>query len=594
MQKECVKICKECSKVDQHSETGFSLQGKISRGDIEYVPLCRTFEFRQSEKESCKNNDCPSKARESTLENDLRPVHDFSFGLYNTPPILVLHCKPYLSEEVRDTDGFHDYYLSGKVTRLEHSMAFSSYRDRSLDPNTIDWTFYHLYGVIIRQGDYASMGHYVCAFEQRQSGRWVFFDDFTRHTEELSRSRLDDKIEELQKGSGRIFMLMYPKLFQVPVRLLKRITSSSSAIALQNQQSQEESVEPGAEEAGDLEIGESGLPETGDVEEEFFTPEEGIVGDEDLLGSEPDTGKTRSKTQGAADGGHLQGGPSSSETRTLQAEQSIPTEPLAKQNVDVEGHTESSIPEPVSEQARGEQPGAADNVSQKDATDLDSQTSQVEQLLPRDLSTEQGVEVEADPGSSTAKTDTEATGSRAQAETSSQKYSQEGTENGEMTSSQQAYEIVGTEIQQPSEKQTNGKVTQRAMDKELDEDKEMPASTTGVNSSTQPKKNETKSRATKRTRKDASDEHEDEKAGKPALASNKRAKTVDESFSVYGGRETRSRARAKRDREEIPDVDKIENGQTVTSKPATTRAKTTKDYTHTGKAQSKSKTGGKK
>jgi hypothetical protein len=425
--------------------------------------------------------------------------------------------------------------LSGKVTRLEHSIAFSTYSNRSLDPKTIHWDFYHLYGVILRGGNDSSSGHYVCAFEQRQTGRWLFFNDFdeTSHqvTTELTRSELDNKIDEMQKGTWRIFMLMYRRLFQVPVQQLTTVTFPSTAIALQNQQSQEESGEPGTEEPGE--------PDMEDVQEEYYTPEGESVGDGDLLGSESDSGQTRGETQGATND-ELQGNPSDSETLNAQAEQSMPIEKPLEQNV----------------------------------------------------------EVEADSESSTAKPDTTKTGSRAKAEECVQKESQEKAENEEMAISQPASEIVRTEVEpsaQPRKTQAKGKATKRTRDKAMDEDEETSRSVpvskrarTGVKSSTQPKKKETKSKTTKRARKDASDDHENEKT-EISAPSTRRAKTVAEPSTGHGGRETRSRARAKRACGEIPDADKNENEQTATSKPPSKKAKAAKASAQFGKAQTKSK-----
>lgn len=618
VQKQCVKRCKECSFHTQDSaqdfEQGFFLQGTISRKDIEYQPLCHTLRFSKSEKAACNNKGCHSKKRKSTADSDLRPVHDFFYGLLAAPPILVIHCKPYQYFE----EGVG--HVSGKVTRLEHSLAVSSYPDRSLDPNTINWTFYHLYGVILRQGDTGSIGHYVCAFEQRQSGRWLYFNDHIvvggedydekeayedndagEVTIPLTRSQLDDKIKNMQERDWRVFMLMYRKLFQVPVRLLTRITFPSASIALQDQQSLDESGEPQSEDSEEAVTKDSIEPETTDGQEEYFTPGGECVEDEDLLDFESDSKQTTIETHGAADDEQLQGNPSDLETQNAQAEQPMPTG-LPEQNVVVEADPQSSPSTPATGNTRGETEGAADDISQRDTIDLGLQTSQAEQPLATDLPTEQGVEVEADPESSTARPDTTDTENRAQADKSVQNETQVEDENEQATtSSQPTSEMLRTEVEpsvQPEEKQAKGKATKRTHDKPLDEDEDedeetstsVPASKkarTGAKSSTQPKKKQTKSKATKKTRKDASDDHEDEKAEKSA-PSTKTAKPVVEPSTAYGGRETRSRARAKRGRDEIPDVDKVDNEQTATSKPASKKAKATKSAAP-GKAQMKSK-----
>lgn len=641
MQKQCIQRCKECSyhtpDSEEDVEKDFCLQGTISRPDIEYKPLCHTLQFRKLEKAACKNDSCPSKQRQPKSDEDHRPEHEFFYGLRVAPPILVIHCKPFTTGQL-SSDGRWESYLSGKVTRLEHSLAISVYPDRSLDPNTINWAFYHLYGVVLREGDTGSAGHYVCAFEQRQTGRWLFFNDteytgrkndkgqplFEEVTYSMTRSQLDDGVDKMQKGDWRIFMLMYRKLFQVPIRLLTRITFPSTAIALQDQQSHEESGErelereteevegpemgeagqlemeeagrpeigearepeteapggPEMEEPGEPETGESWEPETEAAQEEYFTPGES-VGDEGSLGSESDSGQTRGGTHGAAGDEELQGGPSDSETRNFQAEQSMPKELPA-----VETDPESSASESATEQTQG----AADNVSQRGASDLEIQPGQAEQLLLADLPTEQGVEVEADPESSTATPDTTKTGSRAQA----------GDEDEQMTSSQPASEIVRTEVEPPAEpkkKQAKGKGAKRTREDENDETStSVPASKnsrTGAKSSTQPKKKEAKSKATNRTQKDASDDPEDEKAEISAPPT-KRPKTVVDLSTAYGGRETRARAAAKRFDNQIPDVDKIQSEQTATAKTASKKAKSTEASAQTGKTEPRSKAGRKK
>ncbi|KAF3402154.1 hypothetical protein DPV78_004103 [Talaromyces pinophilus] len=617
-----------CKTLTPSIEIDWILQGEFSEDDLEYMPLCKILRFKKREEFGCGK--C-SKATE----------HEFSSRLLNAPPILVIHCKPLTYGELL-SDGTYQTWVDGKVKRLEHSMALSTYSDTPLDRKSVSWAFYHLYGVVLRRGDGGTDGHYVCAFEQRQTGRWLFFDDEGRPvTRQLSRSQLDHRVETMihdKRRSWSIFMLMYRKLFEVPVRLLARITSSSRAIALQNQQFQKESGQsktevagqPETEEDGELEIQKSGEAGMGDAQEEYFTPEE-CVGDEDLL-AESESGQTRgetqgpagderlledssdskirhvqaeqsmpteqpaveadpesstskpNETQGAADD-KLQSNPSDSKTPLGQAEQSMPIEQPAEQNVEVEADPELSIPKPATEQATGETQGAADNVSQRDASDSEIQNGQAEQPLPADPPTEQGVEVEADPESSTAKPDTTKSGSRAQAE----------NENEQMTSSQPKSETVGTEIEpsaQPKKKQAKGKSAKRPRDKALDEDEETSTSVSaskkpkaGAKSSTQPKKKE--------TQPDATTGNEDEKAEKSAPRI-KKAKTVVEPSASYGGRETRARAAAKRKNDQIPDVDKNQDEQAATAQPASKKARTTKASEQTVKAQPKSKAGRKK
>lgn len=617
-----------CETPTQSTETDWILQGAFSPDDEVYMPLCQILRFKKQEEFGCGK--C-SKATE----------HEFSTRLLNAPPILVIHCKPLTSGGFNE-NGIYETWVDGKVTRLEHSMAFSTYSDESLDPKTISWAFYRLYGVVLRRGTGGDDGHYVCAFEQRQTGRWLFFDDEgTPKTRQLTRRALDRKVKKMihgEKSCWSVFMLMYQKLFQVPVRLLARITSSSSAIALQDQQSQEESVQLEIEEAGEPEMEEAGQPKTeeageagsGDAQEEYFTPGES-VGDEGLLGFESDSGQARDETQGAAGDEQLQGDPNDSKIRHVQAEQSMPTEQpaveadpesstskpngmqgaaddklqsnpsdletpcvqeqsLPAEQPAVEADPESSTPKPATEQTRGETQGAADNVSQRDASDSEIPNGQAEQPLPADLPTEQGIEVEPDPESSTAEPVTTKTGSRAQAEKSAQNESQDEDENEQMTGSEPASEIVRTEVApsaQPKKKQAK-ESAKRPRDKALDEDEKtstsVPASKkprTGAKSSTQPKKKETKPKATK----DASDDHEDEKAEKSAPPT-KKAKTVVEPSAGYGGRETRARAAAKRKNDQIPDVDK---NQDEPAKPASKKARTTKAPVQPGKTQPKSK-----
>lgn len=740
VQKQCVKKCRECSFHTRDSaqdfEQGFFLQGIISREDIEYQPLCHTLRFSKSEKAACNNDSCPSKKRKPTTDGDPRPVHDFFYGLRAAPPILVIHCKPY-QFLVESANGEMVGHVSGKVTRLEHSLAVSSYPDGSLDPETINWTFYHLYGVILRKGNTGFTGHYVCAFEQPQMGRWLYFNDYVINedsedyvppediygaknnswpievTTSLTLRQLDDKIEDMLKRDWRIFMVMYRKLFQVPVQLLKKITFPSSVIALQDHQSLEESgeLEPEPE------------PEQSDDQEEYFTPEIECVGDEDLFGLESDSGQATGKTQGAADDEQPQGSPSELETRYAQAGQPMQTGLPAEQNIEVEadlllnisspsepGHAEQSLPTDLStekeveveansesftattatEQKRDETHRVTDNVSERDTSDSKLQTGQVQQPLPTDLPTEQAVEVEADlelntsllsgtgqaqrpsledqlaayalkaetlpdldtsspsdpseaqqplptdspteqaleaeayleldiaspsetsraqqplptdlpeesleveagPDSSITKPDFTNTGNGAQAEKGTQNDHQVTDENEQSKSSDSISETAKTEVEPSVEsrkKQAKGNATKRTHDKALDEEEGKSTSVkrakTDAKSSTQPKRKETKSKATKKTKKDASDDHEDKKAKKPA-PSTKGTEPVVEPSTGYGGRETRSRARAKRGRDEIPDVDKVQIEQAATSKPPSKRANTSKSAA-TGKAQHK-------
>lgn len=466
---------------------------------------------------------------------------------------------------ISSVENVYTSFLRGKVTKLEHSMAFSSYPNNSLDPNTIYWAFYHLYGVILRSGDTDSSGHYVCAFEQRQTGRWLFFDDEENAAEELTRSRLDDKVDQLQKGGHwRIFMLMYRRLFRVPVRLLAAGTSSSTAIALQNQQSQEELLVSNGESVEDYE----------------------------LADPESDSGQARGETQGAADD-ELQGDPSDSETRDVQAEQSMSTELPTQQDVEVEADPEVSASKPYIGETRGETQGAADDAFQGDAGDKISDV-QTDQPLP----TEQNVAVEADPQSSTLKPELGQTRSRKQAAKTAQKETQDKDENEQMASSQPASETVMTEVKsstQPKKKGTGSKATKRTRGKALDDDEQMarsvPASKrakTKADPLTQAGGTQSKSKATKRARKDASDEHEDEKA-EISAPSTKSAKTEVEPSTGHGGRETRSRAAAKRARGEAPDADKIQEEYLAASRPAPKKAKTAKPAAQPGKAQTKSK-----
>ncbi|KAL3713169.1 hypothetical protein TMatcc_001872 [Talaromyces marneffei ATCC 18224] len=522
-QKQCVKICEQCSSNTQVSEDDFFLQGKVSREDIEYQPLCQFLQFYKLEDDRCDN--C-----------DGRRPHHFVYGLLDAPPILVLHCQPHVDHDNPFfVDQKYTCYLSGKPTRLEHSMAFSGYPNVSLDPNTIYWAFYHLYGVILREGDTNSSGHFVCAFEQRQTGRWLFFDDMMgSFAVELTRNELDNKIEEMQKGTWRIFMLMYRRLFQVPMRQLTTVTSSS-AIALQNQQTQEELL----------------------MSEEEDVADDGLHGD-----------------------------PCNPGTRNVQAEQPMPTERPTEQDVEVEAVPESTTSNPDTEQTRGETQGAADDASSNKILDV-----QAEQPLPA----EENVTVETDPDTSTSKPGIGQTKSRKQASKSAQDETQEN-ENEQTASSQPASKIGRTNVEPfvlPNKKGARSKATKRTHDKALDEDDEavrsIPASKrarTGTKPSTQLKKKDTRSKATKKIRKDASDKHEYEEAEIPA-PSTKRAKTGVEPSTGHGGRETRSRAAAKRARGETPDADKNGNEQIETSKPASRKAKTAKLSAQTSKAQRK-------
>lgn len=162
-----------------------------------YYPLCPALEFNQTEKNRCDK--CDSSQ-----------FHDISWALLNTPPILIIHI------EASYKDDRMVKLSQTRITRLEHILAVSNYSTDSLDPGTIQWTFYQLYGLIIRLGDAGNRGHYICAFEQRKKGQWSFFDDMNGGSPEFYTTReLDKKVREYQEGNGRIFMLMYRRLFTV-------------------------------------------------------------------------------------------------------------------------------------------------------------------------------------------------------------------------------------------------------------------------------------------------------------------------------------------------------------------------------------------
>lgn len=194
------KMCKACSYIHRElDESPRALKGRMPRENISTGLSLEQSIALYNQTESWGEYSC-------TNCNRHRVIHEKSRPLSFAPPILPIYIEPSL------TDSYTSFF-EGSLAKLESSMAFSSYSEYSLEPSSLKWSFYHLYGVILRFGPSPNAGHYVGAFEQ-QDGTWLLFDD----TADQSVMTVDFAyMEGLQAKGWRIFLLAYRRLFEIPI-----------------------------------------------------------------------------------------------------------------------------------------------------------------------------------------------------------------------------------------------------------------------------------------------------------------------------------------------------------------------------------------
>lgn len=150
---------------------------------------------------------------------DKGTIHENANALIYAPPILPIYVQSAVTTKRK--------LVNGTLSEVAQSMAFSSYSDSSLDPSTLRWNYYHLYGVILRFGQDTTKGHYVCAFEQRDPGLWLFFDDTVKEdVQRVDVSNIGSMINRMQEDGWRVFLLAYRKMFHLTVE--QKSASSTS------------------------------------------------------------------------------------------------------------------------------------------------------------------------------------------------------------------------------------------------------------------------------------------------------------------------------------------------------------------------------
>ncbi|EED15054.1 hypothetical protein TSTA_045170 [Talaromyces stipitatus ATCC 10500] len=197
----CIRICRECHVRIKRRDPNWILKGELSRTGPKYQKLDEILHFQKPDQDRCDK--C-----------DKRTKQDAYYAFLNPPPILIVHVPALVQED-------NVNLLEQKVAGLEQHLVFSCYPTDIVSEDgkdSVHWASYQLYGIILLGGDDVTSGHYVCAFEQRQQGHWLWFNDtINAPAEELTRRELEARIKKAQEKEYRIFMMMYRKLFQMPM-----------------------------------------------------------------------------------------------------------------------------------------------------------------------------------------------------------------------------------------------------------------------------------------------------------------------------------------------------------------------------------------